>query len=72
MPMTGSGLASAVKSAISAIPMEERTHDAIWDAIGTALVSFIQSNATVTVTGTANGVTAGLAAVPVTGSGTIT
>lgn len=58
MPMTGPGLATAVKNAIAAIPQDERTHDAIWDAIGAAIVSFIQANAVVTVA-SVSGVTTG-------------
>lgn len=71
MPMTGSGLATAVKAAVASIPLEDRDHDAVWNAIGDAIVTYIKANATVTVTGTASGVTVGGAAVPVTGSGTI-
>lgn len=73
MPMTGANLAAAVKNEIAAIPADARTHDAVWNAIGSAIVAYITANALVTITtATATGVTAGPAAVPVTGVGVIT
>lgn len=71
MAMSGSGLAAAIKSVVSAIPEEDRNFDAVWDAIGEAIVEYIKVRAEITVSGTANGVTAGMASVPVTGTGTL-
>ncbi len=72
MPMTGPNLATAVKNAISAIDPEDRNFDAVWNAVGSAIVAYITTNALVTLTvATATGVTAGPAAVPVTGVGVI-
>jgi hypothetical protein len=56
--MTGSGLAAAVKSAVAAIPAANRDHDTVWNAIGDAIVTFIQANAVVTVA-SVSGVTTG-------------
>lgn len=67
--MTGAGLASQVKSAIQAIDPEDRDFDAVWNAIGDAIITFIQANATVTVT-SVSGVTTG-AGVSGPGTGTI-
>lgn len=65
MPMTGPGLATFVKNAIAAIPEDSRDHDAVWNAIGDAIVTYIQTNAVVT--GTAATVTVGVGTAPVTG-----
>ncbi len=59
MPMVGSTLATLIKSAIAGIDEGDRDHDAVWNAIGDAIVSFIASNAVVTVTSVA-GVTPGI------------
>ncbi len=44
---------------------------AAWTAVAQVIVLHIQANAQVVVTGTATGVTAGPAAVPVVGTGTV-
>lgn len=67
MSMLGSGLATAVKSAIAAIP-NPKDHDAVWNAIGDAIVNYIIANAHVTVAVTSvSGVTTGAG---VSGAGT--
>lgn len=67
MAMTGPGLASAVRSAINGIS-GTKTFTAVWDAVGTAIVSYISANAVVTVTvASVSGVTTGPG---VSGSGT--
>lgn len=71
MAMTGAGLAAAVKAAVASIPEGERDHDAVWNAIGDAIVTFIKTNAQVAVTGTATGAVGGGAGVPVVGTGTL-
>lgn len=58
MPMTGAGLAAAVKAAVASIPEADRDHDAVWNAVGDAIVTFIQSNAVVTIA-SVSGVTTG-------------
>jgi hypothetical protein len=70
MPMVGSGLAAVIKSAVSAIPEAGRTHDAVWNAIGDAIVTYIQANAVVTVA--VASATALTPAAPGTGVGVIT
>ena len=69
MAMTGAGLAAAVKAAVAAIAPEDRDHDAVWNAVGDAIVTFIQTNAVVTVA-SVSGVTTG-AGVSGPGAGTI-
>ncbi len=69
MAMVGSALSTVIKAAIASIPENERSHDAIWDAIGDALVTFIQTNATVAVI-SVSGVTTGIG-VSGPGAGTI-
>lgn len=68
MPMTGSGLATAVKNAIAGVS-DKSDHNAVWNAIGTAIVAYITANALVTVT-SVSGVTTG-AGVSGPGAGTI-
>ena len=70
MPMTGSGLAAAVKAAVSAIPEEDRQYDAVWDAVGDAIINYIKANAQVIVT-SVSGVTTG-PGVSGPGTGTLT
>lgn len=70
MAMTGSGLASAVKSAIQGIDEGDRDFDAVWTAIGDAIINYIKTNAVVNVTSVA-GVTAG-GGVSGPGTGTLT
>ena len=70
MALTGSGLASAVKSAIGTIPEDSRDHDAVWDAVGTAIINYIKANAVVNVV-SVSGVTTG-AGVSGPGTGVIT
>lgn len=70
MAMTGAGLASAVKAAISGIPEDSRDHDAVWNAVGDALVAYIKTNAQVVVTSVSGVTTGGGVSGP--GTGTIT
>lgn len=70
MPLLGSGLASAVKTAVAAIPQDERTHDAVWNAIGDAIVTYITTNAVVVVASVSGVTTGGGTSGP--GTGTIT
>lgn len=70
MPLVGAGLAAAIKSAIANLPEDGRDHDATWNAIGDAIVSYITLNATVTVI-SVSGVTTG-PGVSGPGTGTIT
>lgn len=67
MPMVGTALATAIKAAIAGVP-DPKTYDAVWNTVAAAIVSYIQTNATVAVTVTSvSGVTAGVA---VSGAGT--
>lgn len=70
MAMVGSGLAAAVKAAVAAIPEANRDHDAVWDAVGDAIINYIKANAQVIVT-SVSGVTTG-AGVSGPGTGTLT
>lgn len=47
MPMSASGLASAIKSAVNAIDVDngEITNDQVIDALATAIVNHIKDNA---------------------------
>ena len=70
----GAAIQAAVDAAVAANPTANEAQRAeIWKAIGGAIVAHVQG-ATVTIAlgSTANGVTAGVATVPVTGSAVIT
>lgn len=71
--MSGSGLATQIKNAIAALAAEDRDFDTVWNTVGTAVVDYIKAHAVVTLNGDciATGVTAGVASVPVTGTGGI-
>jgi hypothetical protein len=73
MPLVGSPLATAIKNAVAAIPEANRNYDAVWNAVGDAIVNYIKANAVVTLQSgsIATGVTVGGASVPVTGTGLI-
>lgn len=76
MAMTESGMSSAILSAIQTYFTASGSQGTTWqtqfaDALGKAIVDYIQANATVTVNGTATGVTSGSSTAPVTGTGTI-
>lgn len=73
MALSGANLATAIKSAVAAIPEDSRNYDAVWNAVGNAIVAYITDNAVVTLQAgsIATGVTAGPASVPVTGTGLI-
>lgn len=69
MAMSGSGLSSEIRSAIAALA-DPKDHNAIWDAIGAAIINHIKNNASVAVTVTSvTGVTTGTG-VSGAGSGT--
>ena len=68
MPMVGSGLAAAVKAAVAAIPEADRDHDAVWNAIGDAIVTYIQANANVVVASVSGETTGGGVSGPGTGT----
>jgi hypothetical protein len=74
MALSGSNLATAIKNAVAAIPEANRNYDAVWNAVGDAIVAYITANAVVTLQAgsVATGVTAGGVSVPVTGTGLIT
>jgi hypothetical protein len=65
MSMTGPALASAIKSAITALDPASRSFDAVWNTVAQAIIDYIHTNAVVsgavTVT-SVSGVTAGAAA----------
>ena len=71
-------MSSAIKSAIQGLSEETRDFDEMWDAIGDAIVTYIQSNAVVSTSvavTSVSGVTTGVGASGPgtgTGSGTIT
>lgn len=72
--MTGEGLASAIKTAIAEVPEGGRDFDAMWNAIATAIVTYIQTNAVVSsnvAVTSVSGVTTG-AGVSGPGTGTAT
>jgi hypothetical protein len=75
MPMTGSGMAGAIDSAIASIPGINITEPAelqnFCNALGDAIVAYIQANATVTVVTTTPGAQAGITTLPGTGTGTV-
>jgi hypothetical protein len=65
--LNGSNLSAAVRAAIAGVS-DKSDHDAVWDAIGQAIVTYITTNAVVStaVTGTCpTGAVAG------TGTGTV-
>jgi hypothetical protein len=53
MPMSASGLAAAIKSAVNAIDVDngEITNDNVIDALATAIVNHLKDNAKANVTG---------------------
>jgi hypothetical protein len=63
--MVPADLKSAIKTAITAIDPGDRDFDAMWLAISTAIITYIQTNAVVVVTGVTTGPSA-------SGPGTIT
>lgn len=71
MALNGNALGDAIKAAVDAVG-NKTDRVAVYRAMGSAIVTYITANAQVGSTGTATGVTAGAAAVPVTATGTIT
>jgi uncharacterized membrane protein YeiH len=80
MAMNGNNLGSALWTAVKGTqsfspaltPAEDAAGLALWQAIGTALVTYIDANAVVTITSaTATGVTSGTSTAPVTGTGSV-
>ena len=64
MPLNGNLLGAQLKAAVDGVG-DKTDRDALFRAMGNAIVAHILANGVVV--GTANGVTAGPAAVPVTG-----
>lgn len=71
MAMIAADLSTAIQAEIAGIAESGRSHSAVWDAVAAAIIAYIQAHAVVTITGTATGVTAGAAAAPVTGTGSV-
>lgn len=59
MPMSANVLSAAIQAAIASIPEDGRNHDAVWDAIASAIITHIQTTAVVTVA-SVSGVTPGI------------
>lgn len=70
MALSGTVLAALIRSKIAAIPVAERDHEGMWNAIGDAIVEHIKA-AGVVVVASVSGVTTG-AGTSGPGTGTIT